>query len=40
MGHTEAEINWGGLRYQAGRLSDQAGHSKGLEVALGNSQLT
>lgn len=32
VGHTEAQINWGGLRYQTCRFSDQAGPSKGLEV--------
>lgn len=30
--HTEAQINWGDLRYHIRRFSDGAGHSKGLEV--------
>lgn len=30
--HTEAQINWGDLRYHTRRFSDRAGHSKGLEV--------
>lgn len=30
--HTEAQINWGDLRYHTRRFSDRAGHSKGLDV--------
>lgn len=33
MNHMEAQINQGGPRYRIRRYSDQAGHSRGLEVA-------